>query len=210
MLVWHTLNYRKSYSVFIPVNDVHNTWLKGICSWHVLCKWQAEHALCWFTKTDHTAGVVMGQITALVPRREWVSRLPDGCKRCGVVWALVRNRAVLVTSTEAREWKLPLNLTWNTQIFFYGIFSGVFSSLFTDLFYSKCHLWNLLSSLVLIKTSQAFYIYGLAYVGIVLFLYFLPLLHPVAKGFLREANFFFCLNLNIWVFYCFNGMFIFK
>lgn len=44
---------------------------------------------------------------------------------------------------------------------------------------------------MLIEKSQAFYVYGLAYAGRVLFLHFLPLLHLVAQGFLREADFFF-------------------
>lgn len=54
---------------------------------------------------------------------------------------------------------------------------------------------------MLIEKSQAFYVYGLAYAGRVLFLHFLPLLHLVAQGFLREADFFFfLLNLNICIF----------
>lgn len=113
MLVWHTLNYRKSYSVFISVADLDNVWVVGIYSCCVPCKWLCECGLLLISPKLTAVQVLVllwGQIKADdFPSREWVSRLPDGWERCGVV---VRNRAVLITSIEAWDCKSFLALNW--------------------------------------------------------------------------------------------------
>lgn len=91
------------YSVSLPVANLGTVSSRAM---FVPCSLQMT-AWAWAT-ADSPRGQqwsdsgAVGRIKAdVIPSREWVLRHWDGWQRCGVVWALVRNRAVLGASIEA-------------------------------------------------------------------------------------------------------------
>lgn len=141
----------------------------------------------WFTKTDRSVGisVFMGQIKILgkgvgleTPR--WM-RETRSCL----------NTAQKSFSLYHKHLSLGLQEFSKSELSLRSI----------NLHIVKYPLEYPLRSLVLDrKNHRKFYIYHLAYAGVVFFLSLLPLLRPVAQNFLRELIVFFPLNPNICIF----------